>query len=1330
MARLRTLGGISLDLTSVNTLSSPRKELTLLAYLAAKEGRPVRRTALASLFWEDREETRARQSLRQGLLELKRLLGDGLVVTEDQVTLAPGAIEVDTLVFERGMSSGRYEEAVAAWGGEFLPEAESAAGEELRAWIDAERQRLHRLLAAAFQALVSVAETEGRTSDAYNWAQRWAELQPLQSAAHIRLIRLLRRMGNDSDALVRYATATSQLAGIEHPAELTELGQVLQKSLTVPRPTSSGAAALLTPDMIGRDQPLQTLLRAWKAVRSGAAEAVVVEGVAGIGKTRLCQEFIRRLENDPVVLRFRASLHAIPETMEALRALLAGLVNAPGLIGARPEALRTLGTIVPELRGQFPNEPEKGGLLDLTDACLEALAAVAEEGPVVVWIEDLGSADKQSREVIGGIAERLPSGVLFLVCGRNDDPDSLAALVAIKSRREMSRLVLPPLTADEVELVLATMLPLEPGQGRQLAVRLHSEVGGNPLHIIELTAALIEHGTLARTEQATWHLALGPDTPLPLPTGLHDVLQRRVGHLTALARKYADAAARAGRSFEHKEVRDAALLSPGEAEAALEGLLSARIVRPLSGAGRSFEFTHDLVWRVLCDLAAVGTPRREAEARTRRRKKSVYLAAAAVVLVVATAAIVSLLPARRAARPGTGAARYQIAVLPFAVGGGEDVALLRDGMPELLGRAVDALPDYRSIDTYTLLRFMGSDTAHTFDPQRGQSVAAHFGASHFVIGNVTKIGARLRVHAALYPSGAPRPLVAETVEGEHDSLLNLVDQLTARLLGPRTLGKSLPTIGVAAQTTSSLPALRAFLEGEREYRGGRFYEAAELFRKATQEDTLFALAYLRLALAAEGTPEFHGMMEAATMKALALGDRLSQADHFLAQGFLANMRGHLGDAENILTSLLYNHPEYIEGWIQLGGIHTANYVLGRPNQEATADFDRALALDPDYGRALEWAMDMAQLRRDYRAADSIIRRWQAATLRTSKDPSDTALGPILLAIQTFGAGDRTAQMQMFDQLRSLDGFTLRVLYDRVRVYTDNHDAAQRIVRWIADSVSDQRSRGGGVRRLGMITAFAGQFRAARAGLTCENVFDRYNNCVELEALLTLLPSAPFGPEARDSIRRRLAADTSKAPEWQPTTPMELSSGWLAVDSARRATRPYLLGMLSLRLGDTASAARYEKEVLLVKSPRWVDSLAEDLALGLRAERARLEGRYQEALSLFAQVQVRYDWNPVWASVFFAHDYDRYARAEMLYALGRLEEAYRWFAAHGAAYERGRMWEPHSHYRRGQIAQRLGWRDKAVSHYSTFIELWKNADPELQPLVNEARNQLAVLTARH
>src|SRR5688500_17464744 len=107
MLALYALGELRLESAAAQLLSRRRKPLVLLTYLARRAPRPASRVELASLLWGERPDAKARQSLRQALLELHRLVGDALLVTGDSVALAPGAVSLDATRFEEGVEAGR-----------------------------------------------------------------------------------------------------------------------------------------------------------------------------------------------------------------------------------------------------------------------------------------------------------------------------------------------------------------------------------------------------------------------------------------------------------------------------------------------------------------------------------------------------------------------------------------------------------------------------------------------------------------------------------------------------------------------------------------------------------------------------------------------------------------------------------------------------------------------------------------------------------------------------------------------------------------------------------------------------------------------------------------------------------------------------------------------------------------------------------------------------------------------------------------------------------------------------------------------------------------------
>jgi tetratricopeptide (TPR) repeat protein len=121
----------------------------------------------------------------------------------------------------------------------------------------------------------------------------------------------------------------------------------------------------------------------------------------------------------------------------------------------------------------------------------------------------------------------------------------------------------------------------------------------------------------------------------------------------------------------------------------------------------------------------------------------------------------------------------------------------------------------------------------------------------------------------------------------------------------------------------------------------------------------------------------------------------------------------------------------------------------------------------------------------------------------------------------------------------------------------------------------------------------------------------------------------------------------------------------------------------------------------------------------------MTGRRQEALALLEGARF---WTTHSAldgtgdSPFYIHLHERFARAELLHELGRQADALPWYRS--LTYDL--LYTAPAHLRLAQIYERRSERQKAIEHYSRFLELWRNSDPALQPLVQQARQALVRL----
>ncbi|HKJ91675.1 MAG TPA: AAA family ATPase, partial [Longimicrobiales bacterium] len=582
MLRLTTLGSLELrDDAGAPLLARRRKPLVLLAYLAWSRDRWFSRSELAALLWGERDESRARNSLRQALFHLHGVVGDGLVIERQRVRLADGTIELDARRFDREARAGDGREALRRWGGEFLPGMEDVGTEAFRTWLDARRASLRGRYLEVLQRLTAHAAERGTWADALELATRWADAAPLDEAAHTALVRALRAMGRGEEAGLRHAAFMeryrAEVGAAPSPAFVS-----LQSPTPQPGPHSPGSAALFSPDLVGRRDALAGLQRAWQRVRDGGKGIVLVRGEPGIGKTRLCTEFLRWLERESgarvLVLRAQA-VNGGHDGLTMASDLLAPLRDAPGLSGASDQALAEVARLLPGIRERYPHLPAAADTpAALRDAVVRVIADVAAELPVVVCVDDLPRAAAESQQLVLSLLRRMPASTLLLATARPDEMRDVPELAAPEQVWGLDVLELGPLDTRNLDALIASMLPMLDPYRKALAERLLTETGGNPFYAVELIRTLVDEGHLAADERGIFGPQASADGSLPLPTSVQDSVVRRIERLQPAARAVLGGAAVLGR-FRRPSFLARVLNRPVDVvHRALDGLIARRFL--------------------------------------------------------------------------------------------------------------------------------------------------------------------------------------------------------------------------------------------------------------------------------------------------------------------------------------------------------------------------------------------------------------------------------------------------------------------------------------------------------------------------------------------------------------------------------------------------------------------------------------------------------------------------------------------------------------------------------------------------------------------------------
>jgi DNA-binding SARP family transcriptional activator/tetratricopeptide (TPR) repeat protein len=710
------------------------------------------------------------------------------------------------------------------------------------------------------------------------------------------------------------------------------------------------------------------------------------------------------------------------------------------------------------------------------------------------------------------------------------------------------------------------------------------------------------------------------------------------------------------------------------------------------------------------------------------RRRRVSRPAVLLGLLLFTAAVGVMWRTGASRQHGTAAA-MRVAVLPFSVHGEAQASFLREAMVDLLAANLNGIGDYRTVEPRAVLDFLSNAEASAGQPA-SMAIGERFGATHYVIGDIVAAGDRLRIHAALYPTGAPQvPLVEARSEGPAAELFRLTDEISGQLLALTGRRPAFRASALAAATTKSLPALRAYLEGERELRGNAGPRAADLFHQATVEDTTFGWAYYRLAETLMQWPSDWGSKYQAAARAAQFSTGFPRAERLLFVGLSHLIAGAATSAEDEFRMLVAEDPDNVEGWFGLGyTLYLYNYVRGRSTQDAREPFERALALDPEHSGALNGLATLALLARDYPRWSALDQRLSALNRRYSVDSLEE---PDLAnrVTRAFVRGDADDRRRIYDELRRTPENSLYLAHRTLSIYTDSLEAAEWVARWIADSGHQPHARAWARRELAHHALYRGKWREAKLALEVVTPGWAFSAQVR-EALWSLFPFVPASSADLQSMRHVLLNTVLPPMNFAATavaaTPYHDLDVPFALDSSRAVSIRYVIALIDARLGDSTAANRAARALEALPGPPVVAKLAKDFAFGVRAEVARAGGRPREALEWLEKISPEFPNDALANSPFFSEDYSRYVRAELLFELGRYEEALAWYGSHVEVYEQGRLFEAHSHYRRGQIYERLGKPQEAAKHYRAFVTIWKDCDPELQPLVAAAEQRLQTL----
>jgi len=347
---------------------------------------------------------------------------------------------------------------------------------------------------------------------------------------------------------------------------------------------------------VGRNSEIGILLDRWELAKGGQGQAVFVKGEAGIGKSRLLEALVERLQDEAhELLRLQCSPY---HTTSALYPVIQRLNRVAGFAAGddaptRAEKLERLlaqygedateaGRVYAELlsldlgEGFKPLEIPAQQRKELTVRTLANRAFLAaKRAPVLLLVEDAHWIDPSTSELLAEIVSRIHTAPIFVVVTHRPD----WSVDWVQGHSHVTTMAVGRLTKQQMRLLIESMLG---SVSDRLVDRIADRTDGVPLFVEELTRSILESGTHAHEN-------------IEIPASLQGSLMARLDRLPPSVREVAQVAAVIGREFDRGLLAEVVAVGATVLDDALRQLLAAQLVVMSGMSHQTLLFRHALI---------------------------------------------------------------------------------------------------------------------------------------------------------------------------------------------------------------------------------------------------------------------------------------------------------------------------------------------------------------------------------------------------------------------------------------------------------------------------------------------------------------------------------------------------------------------------------------------------------------------------------------------------------------------------------------------------------------------------------------------------------------
>ena len=375
------------------------------------------------------------------------------------------------------------------------------------------------------------------------------------------------------------------------------------------------------PVLVGRDGEISQFKQYLNLTMNGEGRLILINGEAGIGKTRLVNEFLTfaKKRGIQVLSGWCLSEAAIPyfPFMEAFNTYVSSLDDEKSKSSVTEQLGITGWLRGPQLRSKELGFRDLVSTSQITkdrtfDAVADTFLLLTSKEPLILFIDDLQWADQLSLAMLHYLAKKCRNTrLLILGTYRPEDivpvdgkPHPLEDTLFNLSREGLlTKIELNRLTQNELPTLLDSVFNTD--FGKKFVDRLYSETDGNPLFALETLNLLAEEGYISE-HSGNWQLT-SPAESIGIPSKVHDVILRRISRLDREEREILDIAAVCGQTFDAHELSKILAINLIDVLKRLIGIETRhKIIR---SSDSQFEFTHQKVREVIYENLQVALRR-------------------------------------------------------------------------------------------------------------------------------------------------------------------------------------------------------------------------------------------------------------------------------------------------------------------------------------------------------------------------------------------------------------------------------------------------------------------------------------------------------------------------------------------------------------------------------------------------------------------------------------------------------------------------------------------------------------------------------------------------